>query len=146
MDFVLQLHSHLPWVLNHGDWPHGSDWLAEATLETYLPLIEKMRWLQMDNVAAPLTLGITPILANQLAHPTFPAIFEKWIANKLANYEAEAIAFAERGEDGLSHVCGFHAVTMTKYRDLYRSIDGDLLGEFRKLAEEGRIEITGSAR
>ena len=57
MDFVLQLHSHLPWVLNHGDWPHGSDWLSEATLETYLPLIEKMRWLEQDKVWAPITLG-----------------------------------------------------------------------------------------
>ena len=23
LDFVLTLHSHLPWVLNHGRWPHG---------------------------------------------------------------------------------------------------------------------------
>ena len=30
MDFVLTLHSHLPYVLNHGRWPHGSDWLCEA--------------------------------------------------------------------------------------------------------------------
>ena len=37
MDFVLMLHSHLPWVLNHGRWPHGSDWLSEAALDTYLP-------------------------------------------------------------------------------------------------------------
>jgi 1,4-alpha-glucan branching enzyme len=145
MDFVLQLHSHLPWVLNHGDWPHGSDWLSEATVETYLPLIEKMRWLQMDNVWAPITLGITPVLANQLSHPSFPAIFEKWVANKLLNYEAESAKFAERGEDGLSHVCAWMAANMIKYRDLYREINGDVLGEFRKFAEAGRIEITGSA-
>ena len=145
MDFVLQLHSHLPWVLNHGDWPHGSDWLSEATVETYLPLIEKMRWLQGDDVWAPLTLGITPILANQLAHPSFPAIFEKWVAQKLEAYDMEGKAFAARGEEGLSHICGFHAATMTKYRDLYRAIDGDILGEFRRFADAGRIEITGSA-
>ena len=40
MDFVLALHSHLPYVLNHGRWPHGSDWLSEATFECYLPLLE----------------------------------------------------------------------------------------------------------
>jgi 1,4-alpha-glucan branching enzyme len=39
MDFVLTLHSHLPYVLHHGRWPHGSDWLCEAALDTYLPLI-----------------------------------------------------------------------------------------------------------
>src|SRR3989454_12816188 len=30
MEVVLALHSHLPYVLNHGRWPHGSDWLCEA--------------------------------------------------------------------------------------------------------------------
>jgi 1,4-alpha-glucan branching enzyme len=145
MDFVLQLHSHLPWVLNHGDWPHGSDWLAEATIETYLPLIEKMRWLQHDNVWAPITLGITPVLANQLGHPSYPAIFEKWVANKLANLEEEGKQFTARGEEGLGFVCGWTAANMAKYRDLYREINGDILGEFRKFADAGRIEITGSA-
>ena len=41
MDFVLGLHSHLPWVLHHGRWPHGTDWLCEAALDTYLPVFEK---------------------------------------------------------------------------------------------------------
>ena len=36
--FTLVLHSHLPWVLHHGRWPHGTDWLNEAAAETYLPL------------------------------------------------------------------------------------------------------------
>ena len=71
MDFVLTLHSHLPYVLNHGRWPHGSDWLCEATMDTYLPLLENLETLRRLNVTAPVTLGITPILANQLAHPTF---------------------------------------------------------------------------
>ena len=71
MDFVLALHSHLPWVLNHGRWPHGSDWLCEAALDTYLPLIEQLRALETERVAAPLTIGVTPVLANQLVSPTF---------------------------------------------------------------------------
>ena len=36
--FTFVLHSHLPWVLHHGRWPHGVDWLNEAAAETYLPL------------------------------------------------------------------------------------------------------------
>ena len=35
MRFVLVLHSHMPWVLTHGRWPHGADWLSEAVLDTY---------------------------------------------------------------------------------------------------------------
>ncbi|MEM9753736.1 MAG: hypothetical protein AAF916_10170, partial [Planctomycetota bacterium] len=28
--FCLVLHGHLPYVLHHGTWPHGEDWLYEA--------------------------------------------------------------------------------------------------------------------
>ena len=76
VDFVLVLHSHLPYVLNHGRWPHGSDWICEAALDTYLPLIETLRSLEADGVRAPITLGITPILASQLANPAFKTELE----------------------------------------------------------------------
>src|SRR5207237_7463084 len=67
MDFVLALHSHLPYVLNHGRWPHGSDWLCEAAIDTYLPLLASLRGLAADGVSSPVTIGFTPVLANQLA-------------------------------------------------------------------------------
>ena len=83
MDFVLALHSHLPYVLNHGRWPHGSDWLCEAALDTYLPLIEQLRALESEKVPAPVTLGVTPVLANQLANPAFVAEMEAFFAQRL---------------------------------------------------------------
>jgi len=66
MDFVLTLHGHLPYVLQHGRWPHGSVWLCEAAFDSYLPLIEALQALEREKIAAPITLGITPVLANQL--------------------------------------------------------------------------------
>src|SRR5438093_1203474 len=39
--FALVLHTHLPMVVNHGRWPHGSDWLNEAAFECYLPLLSR---------------------------------------------------------------------------------------------------------
>ncbi len=52
MEFVLALHSHLPWVLNHGHWPHGSDWITEAAIDTYLPLLLTLERLGREVVAA----------------------------------------------------------------------------------------------
>src|SRR5258707_11404453 len=69
MEFVLALHSHLPYVLNHGRWPHGSDWLCEAAVDTYLPLLERLEELGPEGTPTPLTIGFTPVLANQLANP-----------------------------------------------------------------------------
>ena len=82
MDFVLMLHSHLPYVLNHGRWPHGSDWICEAAIETYLPLLGKLQALDAGNVASPVTIGFTPVLANQLEHPSFAAELEAYFAHR----------------------------------------------------------------
>lgn len=71
MRFTLILHSHMPWVLHHGRWPHGSDWLTEAALDTYLPLLAWLERAEADEAPVALTLGVTPILAAQLAHPSF---------------------------------------------------------------------------
>src|SRR5260370_1449226 len=67
MDFVLALHSHLPYVLHHGRWPHGSDWLCEAALDSYLPLLEQLQALAAYDTPAPLTIRFTPVLATLLA-------------------------------------------------------------------------------
>ena len=32
--FTFVLHSHLPYVIGHGHWPHGMDWLNEAAAES----------------------------------------------------------------------------------------------------------------
>src|SRR5450759_2837077 len=50
MDFVLALHSHLPYVLNHGRWPHGSDWICEAAVDSYLPLVDSLQALAEEEI------------------------------------------------------------------------------------------------
>jgi len=37
--YALVLHSHLPYVRGAGRWPHGEEWVHEAILGTYLPLL-----------------------------------------------------------------------------------------------------------
>jgi len=84
MDFVLTLHSHLPYVLRHGRWPHGSDWLCEAAVDTYLPLLERLQELAGQRVPAPITIGFTPVLANQLANPAFAQELEAFFDQREA--------------------------------------------------------------
>ncbi|MHB1328980.1 MAG: hypothetical protein ACYC2K_12330, partial [Gemmatimonadales bacterium] len=62
MDLILALHSHLPYVLNHGRWPLGSDWIVEAAVDTYLPLLETLSILEVQELRIPLTVGVTPVL------------------------------------------------------------------------------------
>ena len=57
------LHSHMPYVEGHGTWPFGEEWLWEAIATSYLPLLDLLER------GAPLTLSVTPVLADQLEAP-----------------------------------------------------------------------------
>src|SRR5262245_17629701 len=101
MDVVVVLHSHLPYVLHHGRWPHGSDWLCEATVHSYLPLLEQLLRLEEENTPAPLTLGITPVLANQLADPDFQSEMAAYFEHRIEAAAATARAVQAAGETDL---------------------------------------------
>ena len=145
MDLVLALHSHLPWVLNHGRWPHGSDWLCEAALDTYLPLIEQLRALEAARVAAPLTIGVTPVLANQLVSPTFVAEMEAFFSQRLMACDEARISLAATGEDHLVPLVEFWRERLSRMRRLFHALGGDIVSAFRSLEESGRIETITSA-
>jgi len=144
MRFVLVLHAHLPYVLQHGRWPHGSDWLSEAALDTYLPLIESLHALERDAVPAPVTLGITPILAQQLAHPVFAAEFRSFVAERLVRAAVAESDLAAGPEAHLVPVARWWRERWTRLADLFEALDGDLLGAFRQLADAGRLELLSS--
>lgn len=145
MDFVFTLHSHLPYVLNHGRWPHGSDWICEAALDTYLPLLEVLRGLEADAVPAPVTIGFTPVLANQLTSPIFVAEMETFFAQRLAACDEAPASLATTGDSALLPLIGFWRDRLRRLRELFRSVGGDIISAFRALEAAGRVEIIGSA-
>ena len=145
MDFVFTLHSHLPYVLNHGRWPHGSDWITEAAIDTYLPLIESLRALEAERVAAPVTIGFTPILANQLASDAFRGELELYFEQRLAHCDEAPASLRETGDTHLIPLVDYWRNRLTRLRNLFHSIDRDIVRAFRELEERGRLEIMSSA-
>jgi 1,4-alpha-glucan branching enzyme len=144
-DFIFTLHSHLPYVLNHGRWPHGSDWICEAALDTYLPLLEVLRGLAEDAVPSPLTIGFTPVLANQLTSPTFASEMETFFDQRLKACDEAPASLATTGDDHLLPLVGFWRDRLTRLRNLFHAVDQDLIAAFRALESAGRIEIISSA-
>ncbi len=144
-DLIYTLHSHLPYVLNHGRWPHGSDWICEAALDTYLPLLEVLRGLAADAVPAPLTIGFTPVLANQLSSPTFVSEMETFFEQRLKACQEAPASLATTGDSHLLPLVGFWNERLIRLRKLFHDIDRDLIGAFRELETAGRIEIISSA-
>ncbi|MGH7560213.1 MAG: 1,4-alpha-glucan branching protein domain-containing protein [Gemmatimonadales bacterium] len=145
MDFVLTLHSHLPYVLQHGRWPHGSDWLSEAAFDTYLPLLEVLDHLETEGVPSPVTLGITPILANQLSHPEFARELSAFLTQRLEACDEATDAFAAQGEEHLIPLAGFWRERIRRLRRRFERHGGDLARAFQAHAASGRIELLSSA-
>ena len=67
--FCLVLHSHLPWLANHGRWPVGEEWLYQSWAATHLPVARVLRTLAAEGRTRLLRLCTTPVLAAQLDDP-----------------------------------------------------------------------------
>jgi 1,4-alpha-glucan branching enzyme len=145
MDFVFTLHSHLPYVLNHGRWPHGSDWICEAALDTYLPLLEVLRGLAAEAVPGPITVGFTPVLANQLTDPVFVSEMEIFFEQRIEACDEAPASLAQTADTHLLPLVEFWRARLVRLRELFQAIDQNIIVAFRALEAAGRIEIIGSA-
>src|SRR5436190_21272985 len=82
--FTFVLHSHLPYARLAGRWPHGEEWIHEAATETYIPLLQVLYDLKEQGVYFRLTLGITPVLAEQLVDPDVLDHLDQFLDAKIA--------------------------------------------------------------
>ncbi|MHA1194525.1 MAG: 1,4-alpha-glucan branching protein domain-containing protein [Promethearchaeota archaeon] len=141
--FNLVLHSHLPWVLNYGVWPHGTSWLNEAASETYIPLLQELYKLVDDGYKPKLTLGLTPVLCEMLRHPAFKEEFVKYLDERI-----EA-AMVDR-EDFIKKGYGKERIRLTEWweefyirvkEDYLKLFNKDIVGAFKKLQDDGLLDI-----
>jgi 1,4-alpha-glucan branching enzyme len=144
--FSFFLHAHLPWVLGYGRWPHGIEWVCEACVGSYIPLLRGLRRLADRGVRGGVTLSISPVLAEQLAHPRFAPILNEYIEDRIRTAGDDARRFARVGRGPLAELarrwCDFHVETLQFVRDELRD---DLLGAFAELEAQGSLELATCA-
>lgn len=92
--FTFVLHSHLPYARLAGRWPHGEEWIHEAASETYIPLLQTLYDLKEDGIRFRLTIGITPILAEQLVDPDVLDHLDQYLDDKIAAAKRDMEYFA----------------------------------------------------
>jgi 1,4-alpha-glucan branching enzyme len=123
----------MPYVEGFGTYPFGEEWLFDAVIRSYVPVLE---------AAERVTFTVTPVLADQLEAPG--------VAERLRAFLREyRIASAELDVDDvdepLKAACAAEA---KRYRTALARIEplgDDLLALFREPAGDGRIELTASA-
>lgn len=141
--FVLILHTHLPYVLHHGKWPHGADWLSEAAAECYIPILNECRALMEEGIIPGITLSLSPVVVEQLADPEFPEIFNAYLDEKIEAAENDVEYFTERPEEReyipLARFWrDWYAARKEDFNDRYGR---DLIGAIRRLKDEGGIAL-----
>ena len=139
---VFVLHSHLPYVISHGRWPHGMDWINEAAAETYLPLLQIFDKLISEGISPKITIGITPVLTEMLGDQVFKDEFVIYIDQKIEAAQHDAGEFYRIGDSARHNVArmweAFYGDIKTYFVD---TLSRNIPAAFKRLQDQGHIEI-----
>jgi len=132
-DLAIVLHSHMPYVEGFGTYPFGEEWLFDAVVRSYLPLLE---------VAERLTLTVTPVLADQLE--------DKGVRGRLRDFLVDLrVRAAEADLPQVPVECREACeAELARYRhalELLEAAGGDPLLPFQEAGREGRVALASSA-
>ena len=140
--FALVLHSHLPYVISHGKWPHGMDWLSEAASECYIPLLNVFNRLVDEGIKPKITIDISPILAEQLGDETFKMELVDYLNQKVSAARDDYETFTKQGEKQLAELAKHWETHFSGILiDFTEKYKMDLITAFRRLQDKGAIEI-----
>ena len=120
------------------------EWLHEAAAETYLPLLRVLANLERDGVPANITLSLSPILLEQLAHPSFIAEFPKYLDRKIVAAREDEAYFLQSGDAHLAETARFWGRFFSTALSNFTSLGGNIIQGFRHFSDAGLIEIITS--
>jgi 1,4-alpha-glucan branching enzyme len=142
--FCLVLHGHLPYVLRHGLWPHGEDWLYEAAAETYLPLVAMIDECEFLKGRPRLTIGLTPVLLAQLSQDYFKDGFERYLADRVARARSDHAEFTRQGQGHLAYLATRWEGVFTGLGEQFASLGRDIPRAYADRAARGLVQILTS--
>lgn len=138
---ALLLHAHLPFVRHpeHEEF-HEEDWLYEAIVETYIPLLKVFRRLVTDKLPYRVSITMTPTLCAMLRDPLLKSRAERYLERgiELSRLEIERTA----GDGALNELARFYHERLVSSKAFYiGEIDRDVVGAFAQLQKDGVVEI-----
>jgi 1,4-alpha-glucan branching enzyme len=132
-DLAIVLHSHMPYVEGFGTYPFGEEWLFDAVIRSYLPVLE---------FAERLTMTVTPVLADQLedagVRERLRDFLVKWRIGAAEADVADVPAECRPACEG----------ELARYRRALELLDaagGDPLAPFQRAAAAGRVALAASS-
>lgn len=138
---TITLHAHLPYVVNHGTWPHGLEWLHEAAAETYLPLLTVLEELEEKKVPLKANLNLSPILLEQLSHPVFQREFPAYLLRKIEAARKDAPEFSAAGDHHAVRLAAWWERFYEQGLRQFEALGGNIIRGFQRFYDSGAIEI-----
>jgi len=127
---AIVLHTHMPYVEGFGTWPFGEEWLWEAIVGCYLPLLDLL------DEGAPLTLSLTPVLCDQLEVPGLTERFAAFVEEvRRETHEEDAAGLRAGGYETLAQEVERSLGDYTSALESLRRRGGELLGSLAPHAQ-----------
>ena len=131
---AIVLHAHLPYVRKNEKNSLEEDWLFQAILECYIPLLQAIESSKRENpLNTKLTISLSPTLLSLLDNKQIQETFPSWIKtrnaflNELPQKEKNASAFLMKNLN-------------EKYL-YWQKCSGKLIEKFRALYKSGNLDI-----
>ena len=126
---AIVLHTHMPFVLGHGTWPFGEEWLWEAIATSYLPLLDLL------DSGAQLTMSVTPVVADQLEDPKTYELCRNFLRElRPTTHALDEEEERARGREDVAKAVRHSAAVYEDAAERWDELDGDLLGAWAQHA------------
>ena len=142
-EVALVLHTHLPYVRRHGVWPVGEEWLFQAWGTSWLPVTRLLEQLADEGHRDVLTLGVTPMVAHQVADARLATDLGTWLGGQM--WRSEEQRWAQLVAPEIRALSSFFWRRFRSLAGYHEDVQrrGGLTAVWADLADRGVIELLG---
>jgi 1,4-alpha-glucan branching enzyme len=142
-EVALVLHTHLPYLRGHGVWPVGEEWLFQAWGSSWLPVTRLLEELADEGHRDVLTLGVTPMVAHQVADRRLADDLGTWLGGQV--WRSEEQRWHHLVPDDVRALSTFYWRRFSALLDYHQDVQrrGGLLAVWAGLQDAGVVELLG---
>jgi 1,4-alpha-glucan branching enzyme len=142
-EVALVLHTHLPYLRRHGVWPVGEEWLFQAWGTSWLPVTRLLERLAGEGFTDVLTLGVSPMVAHQVADRRLGDDLGTWLGGQV--WRSEEQRWHHLMDDAVRDLSSFFWRRFDRLLAYHEDVQrrGGLLAIWAELADRGVIELLG---
>ncbi len=136
---AIVLHTHMPYVEGFGTWPFGEEWLWLCVAESYLRLAPVLS-------RAPVTIGVTPVLADQFERMRQDAgdrMLAFYADSREYVFGEDIAAFKKVGKPDQAAALEPQLADYRRAAELFERADRDLNALFASFTRDGAAELLG---